>query len=219
MTASQQALDAIKSGNVADFRALLAADPALADATIDGGMSLLLLAGFFGHGDIIDAMLATGRKLNVYEAAALGKHDALTAFLDADPNSINTFSPYGFTPLHHAAYMSDATTVKLLLDRGADANAVSRDHMQLTPLHQAAVKGKRDMVALLLDHGANPTPPHPQGYTPLHAAAAGGDLVSVRRLLTMGADPTMKFQEKTPADCAMDHGHKDVAAAIRAEMV
>lgn len=219
MPAVQPALEAVKSGDVAGFRALLSADPALADATIDGGMSLLLLACFFGHGEIIDAMLATGRKLTIYEAAALGKGAELTAFLDADPGAINSYSSYGFTPLHHAAYMADVSIVQLLLDRGADVNAVSRDHMQLTPLHQAAVKGKRDMVALLLDHGANPTPPHPQGYTPLHAAAGGGDLVSIRRLLTMGADPTQTFQGKTAADIAMEKGHKDVAAAIRAEMV
>ncbi|MBI5763241.1 MAG: ankyrin repeat domain-containing protein [Planctomycetes bacterium] len=219
MSTLDNALEAVKSGNVTAFRALLAADPALADATIDGGMSLLLLAVFFGHGEIIDAMLATGRTLNIYEAAALGKQVELTAFLDADPSAINAFSSYGFTPLHHAAYMADVSTVRLLLDRGADVNAVSRDHMQLTPLHQAAVKGKRDMVAMLLDHGANPTPPHPQGYTPLHAAAGGGDLVSIRRLLTMGADPTQTFQGKTAADIAMEKGHKDAAAAIRAEMV
>lgn len=219
MTASKEALDAVRSGDVAGFRALLAADPALADATIDGGMSLLLLASFFGHIEIIDAILATGRKLNIFEAAALGKQEELTAFLNADPGAINTFSSYGFSPLHHAAYMADVKTVQLLIDRGADVNAVSRDQMQLTPLHQAAVKGKRDMVALFLDHGANPTPPHPQGYSPLHAAAGGGDLVSIRRLLTMGADPTQTFQGKTAADIAMDKGHNDVAAAIRAEMV
>lgn len=219
MPSVQQATEAVKSGDVAGFRALLAADPALADATIDGGMSLLLLAGFFGHAEIIDVMLATGRKLNIFEAAAIGKREVLSAFLDADPAAINTFSSYGFTALHHAAYMADVSIVQLLLDRGADVNAVSRDHMQLTPLHQAAVKGKRDMAALLLDHGANPTPPHPQGYSPLHAAAGGGDLVSIRRLLTMGADPTQTFQGKTAADIAMEKGHKDAAAAIRAEMV
>jgi ankyrin repeat protein len=215
----EQALSAVKAGDAAAFAAVLSSDPSISSARLDGGMSLLLMAAFFGRQEMVDLILSTGRSLDVYEAAALGRTGVLAGLLDANPALVNEYSPYGFTPLHHAAYLADAATVRLLLERGAEVNAVSRERMQLTALHQAAIKARRDSLQLLLDHGADPSPPHPEGYTPLHAAAAGGDLVSIRRLLTMGADPTATYQGRTPADIAAEHGHNDAAAAIRAELV
>jgi ankyrin repeat protein len=41
---------------------------------------------------------------------------------------------------------------RLLLERGADVNALSK--IQSTPLHVASYNGKLELARLLLDHGA-----------------------------------------------------------------
>ena len=44
------------------------------------------------------------------------------------------------TPLHYATTLQDIPVIKLLLERGADANLTNDDG--LTPLHIAVKKGK-----------------------------------------------------------------------------
>src|SRR5262245_5060120 len=119
MDSVPQALEAIKSGDLSAFKSLLAADSSLAGARVEGNMSLMLMGPFFVRADMVETILATGRALDIYEAAALGKTELLGRLLDGSPGLLDEYAPYGFTPLHHAAYMADDATVKLLLDRGA----------------------------------------------------------------------------------------------------
>lgn len=59
------------------------------------------------------------------------------------------------TALHACLALSrNATTARLLLSRGADANA--KEAGGFTPLMQAAVADRRDLVDLLIAFGANP---------------------------------------------------------------
>ena len=60
------------------------------------------------------------------------------------------------TPLHYAVqFNSNPGVVKLLLDRGADIEALNV--LGLTPLYRAATQfgGSPEMASLLLDHGAD----------------------------------------------------------------
>lgn len=59
----------------------------------------------------------------------------------------------GYTPLHIAARKNELQVARVLLQKGAEPGAVTRQFM--TPLHLAAQEGHDDMAALLLDHGAN----------------------------------------------------------------
>ncbi len=58
----------------------------------------------------------------------------------------------GGTALTWAAYYSDSTLLKILLDRGLDVNAHDEDGN--TPLHHALGVGRADIVTLLLQKGA-----------------------------------------------------------------
>jgi uncharacterized protein len=70
-------------------------------------------------------------------------------------------------PIHRAAALGDADTVRSLLD--ADASAIDRGHRRgLTPLHLAVLGGSQRVVSLLLDRGAN-----------IHATGAGQDLQAI----------------------------------------
>ena len=58
------------------------------------------------------------------------------------------------TPLHHAAARGQAAVVALLLEAGADPNALTR--YGATALHRAAWRGDRASVERLLAAGADP---------------------------------------------------------------
>jgi ankyrin repeat protein len=57
------------------------------------------------------------------------------------------------TPLHHACGRGDELIAKLLLERGADVNAL--DEHGMSALHVATLNGKGDVAKLLLSHGAS----------------------------------------------------------------
>ncbi len=58
----------------------------------------------------------------------------------------------GWTLLHHQSLAGSAATVKVLLDRGADMNAVTNNGM--TPLKLAKSLGWDKVAALLVGKGA-----------------------------------------------------------------
>ncbi len=93
----------------------------------------------------------------------------------------------GRTPLMRAAAMERGDAVRLLLQRGADANA--QDHLGATALLLAARYGDLDSVRALIEKGANPNRAAKNGESPLRAAIESGSLDIVKALLTAGADP------------------------------
>jgi ankyrin repeat protein len=129
----------------------------------------------------------------------------------ADPNRQKNES--GAPVLVGLAYMSNVECVRLLLQGGADANAVM-ERTGETPLHTSLAKHDEDVsaadrhavVTLLLKHGADPnrrTIPCRQtlnfwrdvrtrGETPLHRAAAYASEETITLLLKAGADKTIR---------------------------
>lgn len=124
----------------------------------------------------------------------------------ADPN----LPAYGgHTPVSLMGFHGRPAALKLLLDRGGDAN---QPHPKTgeTPLHSATGKGWKpgttDCVRHLLDAGADPNVKANVGVatghywrdicvigeTPLHRAAACGDDEMIRLLIDAGADPSLK---------------------------
>lgn len=79
--------------------------------------------------------------------------------------------PSELTPLHLAINAGLYTLAELLLDAGADANALSRDCK--TPLYQAVARADVNLVSLLLNRGARVWQVV-QGQTALQVAQAAG---------------------------------------------
>jgi ankyrin repeat protein len=159
-------LFATRQGSLETMRVLLTAGADIHQTSVDGS-SPLLVAVQNGHYDIARFLLERG----------------------ANPNQANA---KGWTPLYLAVAHRDALTtaipapskegaldfIKLLLDRGADANA--RIKMRLE-VHQAN-------TSLWLKEA---------GATPLLRAALCGDLTLVRLLLNRGADPQIATLDNT----------------------
>ena len=102
----------------------------------------------------------------------------------------------GATPLHVAAgWTRDADVITLLVDAGADVDAL--DPRGFTPLHRAARDNAGPaVIAALFEAGADPmawtagarNEYLALGVTPLHEAAANENPVIAARLLAAGAD-------------------------------
>ena len=128
-------------------------------------------------------------EIDVYEAAALGDVDRLAEITTTSPNLASATAADGFTSLHLACYFGREASVSLLLDVGAEPNAIATNGSELQPLHSAAAARSLEIVRCLLDAGADPNARQKGGYTALMAAAMHGDEAMIRVLLDSGAEP------------------------------
>src|SRR5579862_9807092 len=88
--------DAIKTGDLSRVEALLEADPELASAKDDNGVSAVLTSIYRGQGEIRDMLLAQNPQLEIYDAAATGNLDRVKVLVDKDPSLAKSYSPDGF---------------------------------------------------------------------------------------------------------------------------
>jgi len=153
-------------------------------------VSGLLEALYRGQTEQVEQLLADDPELDVFEAAALGKTDRLRELLDEDASRANGFGDDGFHPLGLACFFGHVDTARLLLERSADVNALSRnEHIQTAAIHAAAAaegKGEAtryELVKLALEHGADPNLPQGGGFRAIDAARQNGD-TRVEQLLT-----------------------------------
>lgn len=206
---------AVTAGDVATVRRLLSEDPSLASARDGSGLPVVLLALFHQQREIADALLDAEPELGPLEAAATGRADRLSALLDADPEALNARTPEGFTPLGLAAFLGGPEVVRVLLERGADANDDADNQFGVRPVNAAAAAHDHETMRLLLDAGADPDARQQAGFTPLHSAAHTDDVEMARLLLDHGADPTLATDDgRDAARIAADDGSAGVAALL-----
>ncbi len=198
------------------FRELLAAEPGLAYARDPRGVSVLMTARYHLRFDMVEALLERrGDDLDVFESAALGRVERLTRLLAQEPRSVDAHAPDGFTPLQLATFFAEAATAKLLLQRGADVELVSKNASGLRAIHSAAAGGSTEIVERLLLAGADPNARQQGGFTALQAAAGSGRVDMVRVLLAHGADKEARNDAgRSARDLAVDKGHAAVVKLL-----
>ena len=213
---SDELLAAVKEGDGPRVRELLAADPSLADARDENGVSALMLSHYHGAHDATKAIRAARAEIDAFEAATLGDVDTLHDLLHDDPSILDARSPDDATALHFAAFFAQPETTRLLVDHGADVHAVSPTFGNVTPLHSAAAGGSAKIVHVLLGAGADPNARQSGGFTALHAAAQNGDAAMTRDLLDHGADRDAATDDgRTALAIAEAQGHDAAAALLR----
>lgn len=209
-------LAAIKDGNAARVHELLAADPSLAEARDENGVSALMLSRYHNAHEATAAIRAARGELDVFEAATLGDADRVHELLHVDPSLVDARSPDDGTALHFAAFFAQPETARLLVDHGADVHAVSPTFGNVTPLHSAAAGGSAEIVHLVLAAGADANARQNGGFTALHAAAQNGDAAMARDLLDHDAEVDQPTEDgRTALTIAEEQGHDEVAALLR----
>lgn len=141
--------EACALGEEARVKELLASDPGVLHSRTADGYPGPGMAIFFGHGALARWLIEQGADVNAPAENALK-----------------------VAPVHAAAAACDRETMRMLLERGADANA--RQQLEYTALHGAASRGDVEMAKLLLAHGAERDAKASDGMTPADVARKYG---------------------------------------------
>lgn len=214
----QQFLDAIKAGNVDAVRALVRENPALLRARDANGASAVLVATYNMKPDIVDALIALGAPIDIFEAAALGRMDRLTDILHADRARASEYAPDGFTPVALASFFGQVDAAKTLIAAGADVNAAAKNGLKVAALHAAVAGRKLEIVKAVLDAGGDPNAPQQAGFRPMHEAGTNANRALAELLLAHGADPALTADNgKSAIDMARDKGHAEFADWLSAQ--
>jgi hypothetical protein len=211
--------EAMRRGDLQEARAMLQADPALANKTDAIGRTPLARAARDGQLDMVELLLSSGADVNgagpdsatpIYEAAEAGHLQVVRRLLSAGAEA-NKGSQTGGPPLFGAIRGGHGDVVGQLLASGADVNAKAPNSS--TPLLEAAVRGDASIVTALLDAGAK---------LDVRAAAALGKMdlakeivladqaaAKGRRIVSLSAD--LKQEVEGPLHWACRMGNKDIA--------
>jgi hypothetical protein len=174
-------------GQHALFAAVQRSDRATIDILLQSGANIKKRtewwAGGFGVLDDCDPSLADflierGAELDAHSAARLGRIEDLRKFIAIDPAVVHARGGDGQTPLHFA---SSVAVAELLLNAGADMNALDVDHESTPAQYMLRVEQRRHypqdrqgVARYLIQKGCK---------TDLLMAAALGDLELVREHL------------------------------------
>ncbi|MDR1474010.1 MAG: ankyrin repeat domain-containing protein [Lactobacillales bacterium] len=214
----EQLFKAIKKKDISKVQQILATNKININEPLCDGYTPLQIAVSFGRLDIVKYLLTIpGININdkgcvgitpLFKAVKEKNTDIVEAILNSEGVAID--DPHdkdGSTPLFIAVQNEDQNTVKLLMEKGADANNVCKQGY--SPLHLAVQKKCPDIVQIILDYEGRVDINRPTnssyGTTPLYIAASNGDIKSLQLLLDKGADPNIpNNQGEFPLDCAID---------------
>ncbi len=212
---SQEFFEAATGGDVSKVRAMLQADPSLARAKDENGVSVIMKSTYYGKKDVVAALLESGVELDIFEAAATGQAERVASLVAKDQSIVNAYSADGFAPLGFAVFFGQPEVVTALIAAGADVNQSSRESMKVTPLASAAAAKQTGIARLLIEHGANVNARAAGGHIPLHEASANGNIELVRMLIEKGADVNAKTDDgKTPLDFAIEYKREEVVELL-----
>ncbi|KAJ8916556.1 hypothetical protein NQ315_000199 [Exocentrus adspersus] len=151
-------------------------------------------------------------------AARLGLVNTIQYLLSSfAPKSVDCKNRDDKTSLHEAAQYSQYKACELLLEHGADVNALKR--ADWTPLMLACTKLVEDRslksVQVLLSKGAVVNCRNKDGWTVLHLVSREGDAMILKVLLEYGLDVKQKTKNgRIALHVAALHGHLDIIKVL-----
>lgn len=211
---------AIRDGDYAYVRSLLAEHPAGANRTLPDGSTPLSWAVETQDPRMVKLLLAARAKPNAAANAATlplllacehGEPAVLNLLLDGGADARRARAD-GISVLEVCAGHAPAAVVKRLLAAGAEVNRV--DDQGQTPLMWAAAHGRVDNIRLLLAQGAEVNRATGNGMTPLFFALKSGSPEAPVAILDAGGNPDQVAADGTTSvQIAMYQ--KDFAFAAR----
>jgi uncharacterized protein len=179
-------------------------------------LSALTTAIYRRDTEQIRKLLKGGAVPTFFEAAALGDVTTVKKFLEDDFQLARAFAADGFTALHLAAFFGRPEVVGLLLEYGADPNAVAKNPTNLRPVHSAAASGDAPTLKALLNADVDVNAKQERGFTALHEAALNGNSEMIHALLRKGADPDLRADDgRTAIDFARASSKENAIAALQ----
>ena len=184
--------------------------------TIPGKVPLLSIASAAGSIAAVEMLLSHGCNIDARDsegdtplrhAARFGNTEVVEYLLakGADPLLRNT-SDLGL--LHLAALSDNVLTIKAVLSKNLDINAMCTD-LGITPLLFCLTQGKLEAANYLLAEGADENLKSKDGWTVLSAAAMSGNVAAIEMLLKRGHNPNSRDgYDKTPLMWAAEVGKK-----------
>ncbi len=144
-------------------------------------------------------------------AMRFGNYAATEALLEAGVN-VSPFNKKGKTPLHQAAaYGSPVEMCRLVLDHGADINALTESKFPTTPISLAIENKNNKVLSLFIDRGAVIDKQLPgETAPPIHAACMFDNIEALELLVKSGADVNMPSNKvAAPLHAAAINGSLD----------
>jgi ankyrin repeat protein len=213
-------LSAIRDGDYAGVRLLLAAHAASANRVLPDGATPLSWAVETQDPQMVRLLLEAKAKPNAAPDAAAsplmlacehGEAAILNLLLDAGADARRSRAD-GIAALEVCAGNAPAAVVQRLLAGGAEVNRA--DNEGQTALMWAAVHGRVDNIHLLLEHGADVNRETANGFTPLFFALKSGNPAAPAAILDAGGAPDhVSADGTTTVQLAMYQ--KDYAFAAR----
>lgn len=188
------------------IEAILMHDRELARKLIDLGADVNLAAELTGFTPLMASAIL--RDITITELL-IEKNADIEA---RDDNDINA--------LIYAVNFDNEDMVKLLLEKGADANTVAKienEHTEIspTPLMNAAYKGNTNIINMLLENNADINYATDFGITALMMAANFNRFESAKILLENNADTSVtNGYGKTALDMAKEQDYKDIVSLL-----
>ncbi len=124
-----------------------------------------------------------------FDAVRDGSNKTVKNYLSENPGWINMPNEAGYSALILAAYYNQTSTIKLLLEQGADIHFLMNE---ANALHGACFKGYTKAAAALIEAGCKVNVRDANGTTPLLYAVMGEHKKLVTLLLESGADPSIQ---------------------------
>lgn len=216
------------------LKALIRDSPDAVNQRDESGLPPLYTAALHRNAAAIEVLLNGGAEIDIFACCYLERNDDGRRLLSEDSSCAHERTPKDRTPLHFAAQKGNIQMARLLVEHGADVNAVDAD--RTTPLLEAAHGGPwkpdadENLITLLIDSGAQVdfhtaaaigradllreaaatqddiNALDGAGQSALYHAAHNNHLACVRVLLEAGADPDRLSEDgQTPLSAASLH--------------
>lgn len=199
------------------------ADPNSVIGTEYGNITMLIGAAFLGNVEMVEVLIDHGANVeDYYDTTALivacqsggQKATDMANMLIAKGANIDARDIYGSTPLMYAAKSGNTVLTKLLLEKGAEVNAVNNDNetaLYIAIYRAYTTDARLEVMKLLLDYGADKTIRGGQyNVTPLELIE---DIIGVRRD-TAAYNLLLNYTPKQSSNENKDNSSQENAALV-----